>query len=114
MADCGASGEDDNGWMVLARVSIDMQNSGTGLIRPPTHHIQTPHHNTQIVVASDMGAAKRCGHLTDDAMFLSTWGGTAKVNFPGLVLREILAQVRMGGGCVCVCVLCFFWGGGGV
>lgn len=34
-------------------------------------------------------------------MFLSTWGGTSKVNFPGLVLREILAQVRGEGWGVC-------------
>lgn len=69
----------DSRWHVDAPASVSNQTS----------RFKT---KTQIVVASDVTAAKRCGHLTDDAMFLSTWGGTAKVNFPGLVLREILAQ----------------------
>ena len=46
----------------------------------------------KIVAAADIGSAKRCGHLTDDAIFLSTWGVNGRVNYPGLVLREILSQ----------------------
>ncbi|TFJ81912.1 hypothetical protein NSK_006580 [Nannochloropsis salina CCMP1776] len=46
----------------------------------------------KIVAAADLASAKRCGHLTRDAMFLSTWGQTARVSYPALVLREILSQ----------------------
>lgn len=46
----------------------------------------------KIVAAADITSAKRCGHLTEDAMFLSTWGKTSRVSYPGLVLREILSQ----------------------